>query len=44
MIKKGGMEFETFFPPNGKQGPAALTNEKQENFDQIHVGSGAGFA
>ncbi len=23
--------------PNGKLGPAALTNNKQENFDQIHA-------
>ncbi len=34
MIKKGGIEFATF-SANGKQGPAVLTNNKQENVDQI---------
>jgi hypothetical protein len=29
MIKNGGVEFAAF-PANGKQGPAALTNNKQE--------------
>ncbi len=24
-------------PVNGKQGPAVLTNKKQENFDQTHA-------
>ncbi len=36
MIKKSGVEFATF-SANGKQGSAALTNNKQENVDQIET-------
>jgi hypothetical protein len=36
MIKKVGVEFATFLA-NGKQGLAALTNNKQENLDQIQA-------
>jgi len=32
MIKKGKVKFATFLA-NGKQGPAALTNNVQENVD-----------
>ncbi len=36
MIKYACVELE-IPPANGKQGPAALTNDKQENSDQIHA-------
>jgi hypothetical protein len=32
----GGVEFAAF-PANGKQGPTALSNNKQENVDQTHT-------
>ncbi len=38
MIKEGGVEYETF-PANGMQGPAPLTNIKQENVEQRHAGN-----
>jgi hypothetical protein len=34
MTEKVNVEFPTF-SANGKHGPAALTNNKQENVDQI---------
>jgi hypothetical protein len=34
MIKKVGQNLK-LYPANGKQGPAALTNYKQDNVDQI---------
>ncbi len=34
--QKGGMEFATF-TANWKREPAALTNNKQENVDQIQT-------
>jgi hypothetical protein len=36
--QKGGVESAAF-PANGKQGPAALTNNKQEIVDQIQADS-----
>ncbi len=31
-------QWSNILPPaNGKQGPAALTNNKQKNYDQIHA-------
>ncbi len=36
--QKGGVESSAF-PANGKQGPAALTNNKQEIVDQIQADS-----
>ncbi len=36
MTEKGGVEFATF-SANGKQGPAALTNNKQENVNHIQA-------
>jgi hypothetical protein len=38
MIKKdGACSTLLLFPTNGKQGPVALTNNKQENVDQIQA-------
>ncbi len=39
MIQKGGVECK-YFAANWKQGPAALTNNKQENVDQIQADNG----
>ncbi len=39
MIKYIGLELAYSFA-NGKHGTPSLTNEKQGNFDQIHVGLG----
>jgi hypothetical protein len=36
MAKYAGVEFK-IHPANGKQGHAALTNEKHDNFDQIQA-------
>jgi hypothetical protein len=39
MIKYAGLEPAKIPPVNREEGPPALTNKKQENFDQIHVES-----
>jgi hypothetical protein len=37
MVKKGGVATFSLFPANRKQGPAARTNNKQENVNQIQA-------